>query len=83
MKQYLQDVFTSRKWFFGTIIVLVFVILFCWCLINPVGFTNQIHTFSCAMSELSKNLITLVAILVGFAFMFGWRPFKKKGGGGH
>lgn len=83
MRPLFQRIFTSLRWFIGFVVVVVFIILFFWRLIDQQGFTDSINGFLRDLWTIFQSLIALFFIGVGLALMVGWKPFKKKKTTGH
>jgi uncharacterized BrkB/YihY/UPF0761 family membrane protein len=78
MREILNRLWTSPRWFIGTVTVLFFLAMFFWFLINPEHYTNTINHFLEGIWTLVKFFLTLVFIIAGIMMIFGWRPFKQK-----
>ena len=81
MKEFLNRFLTNHRWFLGTMIALVILILFFWRLVDHEGYVHTINGFFHDLWEIFKGLLALVIAGVGIAMMLGWRPFRKKGNG--
>ncbi len=71
---------TNRNWFLGTIIVLVILIIFIWRIADHEGFVATVNGFLEDVWQLMKSILVLCLVVMGIMIMFGWRPFKKRGG---
>lgn len=81
MKGLFHKIYTDHKWFIGFLIVVVFLILFFWRLVDRTGFTDTINGFLKDINTIFWYLVTIIIAFVGLAIVLGWRPFTKKKSG--
>lgn len=86
MRQLLQRITTSFRWFAGFVVVLIVIVLFFWRLFDQQGFTDAINGFLRDITTLFEYILKLFLICVGLALILGWRPWGRRNnnrGGGH
>ena len=59
MREFLHNFFTDRRWFVGTMIFVLSILIFFWWLINPQRFITTVNEFIQMLWSIAKEVTPL------------------------